>query len=52
MIPDELCPECHGRPSLALVRRTHNTRKCLECGHRWNEERQEPLLDRKGWVRR
>jgi Zn ribbon nucleic-acid-binding protein len=52
MLADCLCPECHGRPALLLVRKDRLVKSCVECGHRWNEEREERLISEKGYVRR
>jgi len=39
MLADQLCPECHGPPTLEYVAGTHLRKRCTECGHRWLEER-------------
>lgn len=54
MIADALCPECHGDVDLVAVKSDRLVKKCVACGHRWNEERSKPaveFVDRGGWVR-
>lgn len=48
------CPECRGVPELLLVKRDRLVKRCAECGHRWNEERETAAVEfvgRGGWVR-
>jgi len=39
LLADQLCPECHGKPTLEYVAGTHMRKRCTECGHRWLEVR-------------
>jgi Zn ribbon nucleic-acid-binding protein len=58
MLADQLCPECHGLPDLIAVREDRLVKGCADCGHRWNEPREnvasanEYGIDRKGYIRR
>jgi hypothetical protein len=55
MLADELCPECHGRPSVKQTHADRIRKRCRDCGHSWLEEpTAEPLfrlVGRGGWVR-
>ena len=48
--PDARCPECHGDPELLQVRADRLVKRCPDCGHRWNEERQPETIRPGGWV--
>ncbi len=50
MTADAHCPECGGRPALLLVRKDRLVKKCVECGHAWNEEREPELIRHGGYV--
>jgi hypothetical protein len=51
MFPDDLCPECNAEsPEDCLARPDRIVRRCRECGHRWNEAREAPIVRRGGWV--
>ncbi len=55
MTPDSLCPECHGEPRLLYVSKATLTKECLDCRHRWHEERTAcavPLIRPGGWIYR
>jgi hypothetical protein len=39
VLPDTLCPECHGAYELLLVKPALLVKRCTDCGHAWNEER-------------
>jgi Zn ribbon nucleic-acid-binding protein len=52
---DSHCPECRGRPDLIFVKIDRLVRRCVECGHRWNEEREpqpEPMIRKGGYIYR
>jgi hypothetical protein len=52
MTADSLCPECHGRPDLLLVKIDRLVKRCVECKHKWNEQREPELIRKGGWVQR
>ena len=52
MCPDAACPECHGAPELRLVLKDRLVKRCKDCGHTWNEEREPDLIRKGGWVDR
>jgi len=52
MIHDNRCPECHGTPDLLLVLRDRLVKRCTECGHKWNEEREIEFVQDTKWIRR
>jgi hypothetical protein len=43
MIPDTLCPECHGEYELRSVTPQKLRKRCVECDHEWSEEREPPI---------
>jgi hypothetical protein len=41
MLADELCPECHGKPEIILLRKEYLQKRCSDCKHEWFEERSQ-----------
>jgi hypothetical protein len=55
MLPDTLCPECHGDYELRIVRKESLLKRCKDCGHSWAEERETiapPVIRPGGYIDR
>lgn len=47
------CPECNTTsPNLLLVLKDRLVKQCRECQHKWNEEREQEIIRRGGYIYR